>query len=124
MTPQRFQVRRTKGWRKPEGGVICSRPSRWGNPFAPIQVNGFWCVGRKFAREHAPYVLPGHEHDTYSGALDDCIRLYRVMIECAADDIDVAPVDYLAELRGIDLGCWCPLDAPCHVDVLLELANG
>ena len=27
------------------------------------------------------------------------------------------------ELRGKDLVCWCPLDEPCHADVLLELAN-
>lgn len=27
------------------------------------------------------------------------------------------------ELRGKDLACWCPLDQPCHADVLLELAN-
>lgn len=26
-------------------------------------------------------------------------------------------------LRGHDLACWCSLDAPCHADVLLELAN-
>lgn len=30
----------------------------------------------------------------------------------------------LQELRGHDLCCWCPLDQPCHADVLLELANG
>lgn len=29
----------------------------------------------------------------------------------------------LTELRGKDLACWCPLDQPCHADVLLELAN-
>jgi len=29
----------------------------------------------------------------------------------------------LAPLRGRDLACWCPLDAPCHADVLIELAN-
>lgn len=23
-----------------------------------------------------------------------------------------------------DLACWCPLDQPCHADVLLEIANG
>jgi hypothetical protein len=34
--PRRVQLRRTKGWRKPEGAVIVSRPSRWGNPF-PIR---------------------------------------------------------------------------------------
>jgi hypothetical protein len=26
-------------------------------------------------------------------------------------------------LRGKNLACWCPLDQPCHADVLLELAN-
>ena len=26
-------------------------------------------------------------------------------------------------LRGKNLACWCALDAPCHADVLLELAN-
>ncbi len=29
----------------------------------------------------------------------------------------------LTELHGRDLCCWCPLDQPCHADVLLELAN-
>lgn len=28
-----------------------------------------------------------------------------------------------AYLRGKDLCCWCPLGQPCHVDILLELAN-
>ncbi len=27
------------------------------------------------------------------------------------------------ELFGHDLCCWCPLDQPCHADVLIELAN-
>jgi len=27
-------------------------------------------------------------------------------------------------LRGKNLACWCALDAPCHADVLLEIANG
>jgi len=28
-----------------------------------------------------------------------------------------------AALRGKDLACWCPLDQPCHADILLEIAN-
>ena len=28
------------------------------------------------------------------------------------------------DLAGRDLACWCPLDQPCHADVLLALANG
>ncbi len=27
------------------------------------------------------------------------------------------------ELRSKNLACWCPLDQPCHADVLLEIAN-
>ena len=33
-SPRRIQLRRAKGWRKPAGVVVVSRPSRWGNPFA------------------------------------------------------------------------------------------
>jgi hypothetical protein len=33
------------------------------------------------------------------------------------------PASDFAELRGKNLACWCPLDQPCHSDVLLELAN-
>lgn len=29
----------------------------------------------------------------------------------------------LSSLRGKDLACWCPLEKPCHADVLLRLAN-
>jgi hypothetical protein len=28
-----------------------------------------------------------------------------------------------SELKGKDLACWCPLDQPCHADVLLKIAN-
>ena len=30
---------------------------------------------------------------------------------------------FLAPLRGKNLACFCPLDQPCHADVLLEMAN-
>lgn len=31
--PKRIQLKRTKGWRKPEGVIVVARPSKWGNPF-------------------------------------------------------------------------------------------
>jgi hypothetical protein len=31
--------------------------------------------------------------------------------------------DARRELRGRDLACYCPLDEPCHADVLLAVAN-
>ena len=50
-------------------------------------------------------------------ALDraEAVELYREWL--ANTSIDVSA------LRGHDLACWCPLDQPCHADVLLELAN-
>ena len=26
-------------------------------------------------------------------------------------------------LKGKNLACWCPLDQPCHADILLAIAN-
>lgn len=49
------------------------------------------------------------------GGRDLCVRMYR------EDWHDVDAIK--AELRGKDLCCWCPLDQPCHADVLLEIAN-
>jgi hypothetical protein len=37
--PRRHQMRRTKGWRKPEGAIYVGRPSPYGNPFP---VDGDW----------------------------------------------------------------------------------
>ena len=112
--PERIQLRRTKGWRKPEGAVVVARPRRWGNP----------------------YTL-----DLYRIDYPDCdavetrrmaVSDFRGMVEGkwdgpTSDDIDADYPDRAtirAELRGKDLACWCPLDQPCHADVLLEIANG
>lgn len=27
------------------------------------------------------------------------------------------------EFKGKNLACWCPLDQPCHADILLKIAN-
>jgi hypothetical protein len=59
-TPRRYQHLRQAGARLPDSAVLCTRSSRWGNPFT---------------------------------------------------------------VAGRDLACSCPLDQPCHADVLLELAN-
>jgi hypothetical protein len=37
--PQRIQLKRAKGWRKPADAVVVRRPTRWGNPY-PVQVYG------------------------------------------------------------------------------------
>jgi uncharacterized protein YcbK (DUF882 family) len=93
---KRIQRRRKRGWRKPEGVVNCTRPSKWANPFrvgSPSTPNAQMAVAK----------FSSHLH-------------------CGLLDFTIA--DVKEELRGKDLMCWCGLDKPCHVDVLLEVANG
>lgn len=78
----------------PEGAVYVGRPTKWGNP----------------------YTVDEHTSPVYA------VNLYREFWE---NEIDICPDNQMDidELRGKDLACWCPLDQPCHADVLLELAN-
>jgi hypothetical protein len=89
--PQRFQRSRRKGAHLPEGTIVVSRPTKWGNPH-PLALGRAEAVRR-------------YREDLFAGRL-------RVTIE-----------DAKRELRGRDLACYCPLDEPCHADVLLEVAN-
>lgn len=105
--PKRIQRKRSKGWRMPGGAVYVGRPGPWGNPFI---------VGK-----HGPAA--------------ECVDLFRRLLGgfftlgLGREHLDgqMAYYDHarahLHELRGKDLACWCRLDRPCHVDVLLEAAN-
>ena len=99
--PRRIKRQRTKGWRMPEGAVYVGRPSKWGNPY---RVDGPPDALRRSSAEAAVSAF----RDLYCGVL----RPSKKWI-----------ADWLMPLRGHDLACWCPLDQPCHADVLLELAN-
>lgn len=85
----------------PAGAVYVGRPTKWGNPFLIAQPSdraaAVDCYRRWLAGE-AGLGPPAAEGRTLAAAVH--------------------------ELRGKDLVCWCPLDQPCHADVLLELANG
>ena len=104
--PKRIQRKRTKGWRMPEGAVYVGRPTKWENPFAIASANTV----------RDPF---GNEWSCASGeARGVAVRLFRQYVWDYLDDQEL--IDALA---GHDLACWCPLDQPCHADVLLQLAN-
>jgi hypothetical protein len=52
---------------------------------------------------------------------DEAVRRYRD--DLVAGRLRVSIDDVTRELRGRDLACYCPLDQPCHADVLLAIAN-
>ena len=49
----------------------------------------------------------------------DAVARYRRWVEERPTLVDEAR----RRLAGHDLVCWCPLDQPCHGDVLIELVN-
>ena len=109
--PKRVQMTRQRPWRAEHpDAVIVARPSRWGNPFKVGSTN--WIP----VDEHGRWSKDPHPPLTREQAVE-CFRL------CAVFDAEQTP-GFFAELAGRDLACWCPLDHPCHADVLLDLANG
>ena len=102
--PQRIQLSRRKGFSLQETSkalnglpaVKCARPGKWGNPFKVGEVSEF-----------------GDVPDAATA-----VMFYRAWI-----DKGLRRIAMFTELRGKNLACFCALDQPCHVDVLLEIAN-
>lgn len=103
MNPKRIQRKRTKGWKMPLNTIYVGRPSRWSNHYIPGQYSA--------------------DIDGYIGNRKDAIRAFREWIDRMRLDLPLHYEGYMEPLRGKNLACWCPLDKPCHADVLLELAN-
>lgn len=98
---ERIQRKRTKGWKMPPNTVYVGRPTKWGNPFVMDGEGSDWAVKEfRVWLSRLSMRLNGVYHEERNAILN-----------------------HLGYLRGKNLACWCPLDQPCHADVLLELAN-
>lgn len=106
----RVQLSRAKGWRMPPDTVKVDRSTPWGNPWKVVGPNEYrrlwWVQGPR----------ADVECESREEALALSLRKFRYHAENRPE--------LYAALRGKNLACWCALDAPCHADVLLELANG
>ena len=115
--PVRLQLSRKKGFNLQEHSkavngleaVNCARPSRFGNPFTKADaVEVGYSGDNKFLANTFWYWIHG----------DD--KFWIGMASRKARKIIWENMD---NLTGKNLACWCKPDAPCHADVLLELAN-
>lgn len=103
--PQRIRLSRAAGWRMPPNTIKVDRSTRWGNPFV---------VGKHGTREQCVYLFRCLMAGNICLTKGDPDRQMRIHNHVAK---------HLTSLHGKNLACWCPLDKPCHADVLLELAN-
>ena len=104
MKPKRIQRQRSKGWTMPKNTVYVGRPTKWGND---VKVGELDLLTNK----------------TYTQ--EDAVRLYEGQLRqwSALIGKENFIKQVLEPLLGKNLACWCKLDAPCHADVLLRLAN-
>jgi hypothetical protein len=120
MPPKRVQMSRQHPWRADNpDAVIVARPSKWGNPFKVVRDDDDnWDV----RHDGITFDYAASKED----ALELAVEIFALEIAPTAsiDGIQYPLyVDIERELGGKDLACWCPLDQPCHADVLLVLAN-
>ena len=123
----RLQLSRQKGFRLPDDAVSVARPSRFGNPFAFDELGfvyspggnwwGCWTeeAARSFAVELFDMLLSNGAGGP-AGPINYPMRGELQML----DNIRERILNDLDMLRGKRLACWCPVDRPCHADVLLR----
>lgn len=97
--PKRIQLRRSKGWKMPAGAVKVDRTTRWGNPFTAAECGS------------VAIAVANHR------------RWMRGEIPAPGAPVPPSAEAIRAALAGRDLACWCPMDGPCHADLLLTIAN-
>lgn len=113
MTAKRIQRKRTKGWRMPEGAVYVGRPTKFGNPYTVQPIGHTEWIVCEWGE------MIGGKTRSRATALVQCLDWYH---KWAQLQIAIEP-KWLEPLRGKDLACFCPLDQPCHADILLALSN-
>lgn len=105
--PVRIRRSRAKGSRLTAPNdfpIVCvTRPGPWGNPFSSA--------------------LAGAQPAQKGALRERAVRRFRHALLSGDAALPFTIEDVRHELRGKNLACWCPLDEPCHADVLLEVAN-
>lgn len=58
----------------------------------------------------------GNPYKVVEYGLEECLRKYRKWLEVKI----VQYPNFIEPLIGKDLVCFCPLNQPCHADILIE----
>lgn len=128
--PVRIQRKRTKGWKMPENTVFVGRGSLWGNPFVVGEASGCQFLDGGDPRPLIPALSREQAIKFYEDLLGGylCPEMHphghQWSVRFHQKIKGTHPAEWARSvLRGKSLACFCPLDSPCHADVLLEIAN-
>lgn len=94
--------------------VSVVRPTRWGNPVTQADIEEMDRMLLSIGRQPPERAWQA-----------SAVRFYEAWLGGELPEYGVPPTveEIRTELRGKNLACWCKPGAPCHADVLLELAN-
>lgn len=135
MKVSRITLSRVKGWRKPEGAIVVSRPTIWGNPWTPGDPGTFNWPSPEGPRSQITFsggrisnaaAVSHFQLWLASNSFDFGLPLNAKGRDKLKDDMSARRaliLSRLPELRGHDLCCWCKPGEPCHADVLIRMAN-
>ena len=110
--PNRVQLQRVKGWRMPANTRKVDRPTVFGNPFDSVKHDTSDAV-----RSHRLWLTGVLTNEHLLAQYPDIVAKHLIARRRRV-------LESLAQLRGLNLACWCPPARPCHADLLLKLANG
>lgn len=97
----------------PADAVRVDRTTRWGNPFV---------VGRDGTAAECVEAFGFLAGEKASLAVLHSVQVPEEGLDATTLALNALRTDP-TPLRGKHLACWCPLDDPCHADVLLRLVN-
>jgi hypothetical protein len=122
IVPVRIQRKRSKGWRMPPKTVYVGRGTVYGNPF---KIGEHWRTGA--SRVNTGNIAFNHQLEKAFGdnplTREDCVKAFVILLDYAGLPECETRWAHPKDLTGWNVACWCPLDQPCHADVLLEIAN-
>ena len=126
-TPIRVQRKRTKGFKLPENTVCVTRGTKWGNPFVLRKLEEpkyeiYCAVVRNANNFEFAKTIALEKAGVYFISEKECIDAILGMYELYLSLITFS-TQIKQSLKGKNLACFCPLDKPCHADILLQIAN-
>lgn len=119
-SPVRLQLSRARGFYLQAASFAinglaarsCARPGRYGN---------LWRVGLVSCSCRSAGACSHNSFRCETAA--DAVAAFTAWRDDCERNAPIAALDYYAQIRGLNLACWCVPADPCHVDVLLDRAN-
>lgn len=125
----RFQLSRARGYRMPAGGIVCRRPTKWGNEWRIEWLGELkcWQVTRWNRISGHHYVCSPLKDgvDRFADRQDAvAFAVVRHREALLRGELQVSKAAVLRELMGHPLGCTCKLEDACHVENYVAVCRG